>query len=385
MLRSAVIIASTLFLLSPQCFGQLRFRAQQCPNGQCQLPQSTAPVVTPSQVSGPSISIAQITPEDSAGFATSNEVRSELATAGGGDHFEQVIEATCRITVSGVCGSGTVVGRDRNGRALILTNAHVAGTTKGRVVNVERWNTNGQSERSTAAIIASGYGRGMSLDFAVLRAAEGFAANVKPVPMANRQPDTKALITTYGCPRCEWPSLQVLKMNRSEGQILRWHPEAIGGRSGSSVIDYTANGPEVVGLLTWGGGGEGLGQSMPFVLAALQGRLPKSLESLPPYAKEVGDSAESPPTLKRMAWPPQDIEPCDDDLIEDLTGGRLRKPKDPAPEPEPEDGKGILRPNPGLVERGGNLLDRVVAFVFGAFVGLVAGYLLRGRIAKWVS
>lgn len=385
MLRFAVIFASTLFLLSPQCFGQLRFRAQQCPNGKCPLPQTATSVVASPESSVSPISIATIAPDDSAALSLSNNVRSELAASGGGDPFEQVIEATCRITVSGVCGSGTVVGRDKNGRALILTNAHVAGTTKGRVVNVERWNTNGQSERSTAAIIASGYGKGMSLDFAVLRAAEGFAANVKPVPMANRQPDTKALITTFGCPRCEWPSLQVLKMNRSEGQILRWHPEAIGGRSGSSVIDYTANGPEVVGLLTWGGGGEGLGQSMPFVLAALQGRLPKSLESLPSYAKEVGDSAESPPTLKRMAWPPQDIEPCDDDLLNDVTGGRFRKPKDPAPEPETEDDKRIIRPNPGLLERGGSLLGRIVAFVVGAFVGLVAGYLLRGRIAKWVS
>jgi hypothetical protein len=119
MLRLAVIIASTLFLLSPQSLGQFRFRKEQCPNGKCQISQASNPVVSTPPALAPSISIAPITPDDSAGFALSNEVRSELASSGGGDHFEQVIQATCRITVSGVCGSGTVVGRDKNGRALI--------------------------------------------------------------------------------------------------------------------------------------------------------------------------------------------------------------------------------------------------------------------------
>jgi hypothetical protein len=67
-----------------------------------------------------------------------------------GDRFDQVIRATVRITVSGVCGSGTVVGRTSEGNAIVLTNAHVAGTTRGRTVNVERWNTNGSSEKGSS-------------------------------------------------------------------------------------------------------------------------------------------------------------------------------------------------------------------------------------------
>jgi hypothetical protein len=211
------------------------------------------------------------------------------ATAAGvaGDRFDQVIRATVRVTVSGVCGSGTVVGRTSEGNAIVLTNAHVAGTTRGRTVNIERWNPNGTSEKGTGTIIASGYGKGTSVDFALLKCNGGFAKDVEPIPLADRYPSNQSSVTTFGCPRCEWPSLQVLRLNRKEGQILSWKPEAIGGRSGSSLIDYTDEGPRVVGLLTWAGGGEGLGQSTPFLLSAMRGKLPTTLESLPSGTREV--------------------------------------------------------------------------------------------------
>jgi len=216
------------------------------------------------------------------------------ATANGlaGDRFDQVVRATVRVTVSGVCGSGTVVGRTPEGNAIVLTNAHVAGTTRGRTVNVERWNTNGTSEKGTGTIIASGYGRGTSVDFALLKCSPAFAKDVDPIPLADRYPSNQSSVTTFGCPRCEWPSLQVLRLNRKEGQILSWKPEAIGGRSGSSLIDYTDEGPRVVGLLTWAGGGEGLGQSTPFLLSAMRGKLPTTLEGLPSGTREVSCQTE---------------------------------------------------------------------------------------------
>jgi len=170
----------------------------------------------------------------------------ESSAASDEDRFTQVIRATVRVTISGVCGSGTVVGRDADGNAIVLTNAHVAGTQRGRTVNLERWNSDGSVERGRGAIISSGYGRGMSVDFALLKCNAEFAKDVRPIPLADRYPTKGAMVSTYGCPRCEWPSLQVLSLNRSEGQILTWKPEAIGGRSGSSVIDYTDVGPRVV-------------------------------------------------------------------------------------------------------------------------------------------
>jgi hypothetical protein len=266
-----------------------------------------------------------------------------------GDRFDQVIRATVRVTVSGVCGSGTVVGRTSEGNAIVLTNAHVAGTTRGRTVNVERWNTNGSSERGTGTIISSGYGRGTSVDFALLKCNPAFAKDVEPIPLADRYPSNQSSVTTFGCPRCEWPSLQVLRLNRKEGQILSWKPEAIGGRSGSSLIDYTDEGPRVVGLLTWAGGGEGLGQSTPFLLSAMRGKLPATLEGLPAGTREVSCQtdetemiAQVPSTTEGepLRWPLGLLAQAQvqDDVIDSIVDRPRTKP---APQ-EPDD-SGLLR------------------------------------------
>jgi hypothetical protein len=293
------------------------------------------------------------------------------------DRFDQIAKATVRVTVSGVCGSGTIVGRDTNENALVLTNAHVAGSQRGRVVNVERWSTNGSSERGQGTIIAAGYGRGMSVDFALLRCNGEFAKEVIPIPIANRYPAVDSTVTTYGCPRCEWPSLQILKMNRRDGQILTWRPEAIGGRSGSSVVEHTESGPRVVGLLTWGGNGEGLGQSSPFLLEAMKGRLPTSLESLPPGVAEVnGARADS---IFIATYPIQETatEEARHDPLDDDTLDRITEPKEPTllrPRPNPDDPGNTVRPREGIFAPISRWFrDRVLVLALMA-ISLIAGF-----------
>jgi hypothetical protein len=268
----------SLVLLVAVCMATLSFAQEKiCINGVCQAGQVQSTIVL--DPLREDLKLVDKTPR-----ATADGVAS--------DRFDQVVRATVRVTVSGVCGSGTVVGRTSEGNAIVLTNAHVAGTTRGRTVNVERWNPNGSSEKGTGTIIASGYGKGTSVDFALLKCNGSFAKDVEPIPLADRYPSNQSSVTTFGCPRCEWPSLQVLRLNRKEGQILSWKPEAIGGRSGSSLIDYTDEGPRVVGLLTWAGGGEGLGQSTPFLLSAMRGKLPATLDGLPAGAREVSCQIE---------------------------------------------------------------------------------------------
>ena len=268
----------SLVLLVAVCMATLSFAQEKiCINGVCQAGQVQSTIVL--DPLREDLKLVDKTPR-----ATADGVAS--------DRFDQVVRATVRVTVSGVCGSGTVVGRTSEGNAIVLTNAHVAGTTRGRTVNVERWNLNGSSEKGTGTIIASGYGKGTSVDFALLKCNGSFAKDVEPIPLADRYPSNQSSVTTFGCPRCEWPSLQVLRLNRKEGQILSWKPEAIGGRSGSSLIDYTDEGPRVVGLLTWAGGGEGLGQSTPFLLSAMRGKLPATLDGLPAGAREVSCQIE---------------------------------------------------------------------------------------------
>ena len=288
------------------------------------------------------------------------------------DRLARVTLATCRCTVSGGCGSGTIVGRDADGNSLILTNAHVAGTQRGRRVNVQRWELDGRSERGTATIIASGYSRGLSVDFALLRASNGFGAAVIPIPLADRFPDGKHA-TNYGCPRCEWPSLQTVQFTDRESQVLRWRPEAIGGRSGSAIVDYSGvNGsPVVVALLTWGGGGEGLGQSSPFVIDALRGRVPRSFELLPVGVTEVACQAPAEPTedLVDLVTEDQgsadssqnDLDSCDGDGCNDAGIFRSR--------PQDDGGDQVKQPRRPRIQRRPRRL-----FWFG--LGVVAGGLL---------
>jgi hypothetical protein len=324
-----------LLFMVAATFGSIGFAQDRiCPDGNCPIVQSMPGTIVLDPL------------KENLTFETA---RSGLRTqAQSLDRFDQVIRATVRVTVNNVCGSGTVVGRTSDGNAIVLTNAHVAGTTRGRTVNVERWNTNGSSERGTASIIASGYGRGTSVDFALLKCNGAFARDVEPIPIADRYPNTQSLITTFGCPRCEWPSLQVLRLNRKEGQLLSWKPEAIGGRSGSSIVDYSDDGPRVVGLLTWAGGGEGLGQSTPFLLSAMRGKLPATLEGLPAGAREVSCQIDE---SKEIVQVPSTIygEPmqvplgflAQADTQEDLIDSIVDRPKLRPSQREPED-SGII-------------------------------------------
>ena len=358
--------------------------AQQviCINGQCQLVQPAPPV--PMVVSDlPAANTIWLDPLREELSLEANELEA-VANASGEDRFDLVVQATVRVTVSNVCGSGTVVGRDDAGNAIVLTNAHVAGTNRGRTVNLERWNSDGTSERGTGAIIAAGYGRGMSVDFALLKCNSEFAKDVTPIPLADRYPNAESGVTTFGCPRCEWPSLQVLKLNRAEGQVLSWKPEAIGGRSGSSIIDYTNAGPRVVGLLTWGGGGEGLGQSTPFLLDALRGKLPASIESLPNGVREVGTQESdklaiyqvpSSTSGEPLYWPVQStVETQDRDGIIDSI---LERPK-----PDEEglrDRDRNREPTPGPIARGFSWIKRAIIVVLLCTAFAVIGFM----VGRW--
>lgn len=341
--------------------------------------------------------------KDAWGYDLTSSGVNELAAV---DRMTQIIEATVRVTISGVCGSGTVVGRDGDGNAIVLTNAHVAGTRYGRVCDLQRWNMDGSGERGRGKIIAAGYSRGMSVDFALLLCDKKFAKNVRPIPLADRYPDQATGVTTFGAPRCEWPSMQVLKMEDAEGQILKWFPEAIGGRSGSSLIDYRDGGPRVVGLLTWGGGGRGLGQSTPFLLDAMRGRMPKAFEQLPVYAREV--SSSTPNEMQSPDWYAAVPAVCntwgdsvqlaslneldvdaeqggktDQQIIDDITG---EPEQNPDAEPGQDDGAGIFRDRdkPGPIGRFFEWIRRAMVTVLLMVFAFVAG-LAASKLSGWFS
>jgi len=308
MLRAVSLLFCLIF--SSSVFGQL----VQCPDG-CQVPPATVIVPQSPPAIFPAPAVAQAVQDTQtiilepleAGYKVDVEMLDAKIEADfdDADVLDWIINATVRVTVGGDCGSGTIVGKDGNGQTLILTNAHVAGTQKGRRVNVQRWNQLGDTFKGTARIVASGYSSTKQIDFALLACEGEFGKDAKPIPLADRE-NNGGRITTSGCPRCEWPSTQSLKMTRSGKQIIEWLPEAISGRSGSSIVDHSDAGPRVVGLLTWRGGGKGIGQSSMMVLAAMRGKLPTSFEAVPRGIEEVG-------TAKAPTEPHDECKACGHD------------------------------------------------------------------------
>jgi hypothetical protein len=160
-----------------------------------------------------------------------------------------------RILNGNACGTGSLCGRDSDS-IYILTNAHVASSKIGNVVKCEALKAdNSGTETFQARVIESAYSSKTSTDWALLKAPAAFMVGLEPLKLATQDPDGDALTGTWGCPRCEVPSGQMIK-TKSLGSLWYWQPNSIGGQSGSAVVQ---DGKQF-GLLTWTINGDGAGQ-----------------------------------------------------------------------------------------------------------------------------
>ena len=160
-----------------------------------------------------------------------------------------------RMTVSGSCGSGSLVGRDAQ-FIWLMTNAHVATSNIGKQVNVEcALEDFSGTERFSGIVVEAAYSSNQTTDWAIVRADSKHLKGIEPIKMSIRMPDLTKPAFTWGCPRCEVPSGQVVR-SVSDSPVWQWMPNSIGGQSGSAVIQKGLQ----VGLLTWTWGGRGAGQ-----------------------------------------------------------------------------------------------------------------------------
>lgn len=171
-----------------------------------------------------------------------------------GEVFGPSSRSICRVLNQGSCGSGTIVGK-RDGKTLVLTNAHVAGTTIGRVV-VCQFPFAGD-KKYNARVIMAGYSDKVMMDWAVVEVAEDVPL---PAVKLSIQPPGPQLYSC-GYPRCDgpWPVKLVTKGYTHNGTVWLGQPNAIGGQSGSGIHDVTDNLQRV--LLTWSWGGDCAGQT----------------------------------------------------------------------------------------------------------------------------
>ena len=160
----------------------------------------------------------------------------------------------CRVLNSGSCGSGSIVGK-RDGKTLVLTNAHVAGTRVGRVVQCQ-FPYAGNS-RVNGRVIMAGYSDRVMMDWAVVEIDQDIP--LPAVKLSIAAPTGEHY--TMGYPRCDGPFGQrlVTRGFTHNGTVWRWQPISIGGQSGSAVHAFSDNLQR--GLLTWSWGGDGAGQT----------------------------------------------------------------------------------------------------------------------------
>lgn len=163
------------------------------------------------------------------------------------------IRAVVRVLNKNSCGSGSICGI-RGGKALIMTNAHVAGTRIGRIVQCDIEST---GDRVAARVIMAAYSDRTLSDWAILETVEPYG-KVKPVKLSKKRPSGSHY--TKGFPRCrKHNGTDVATVDMSNKTPLwRWNPNSIGGQSGSGV--WSDNDHLQYGVLTWSWGGKGAGQ-----------------------------------------------------------------------------------------------------------------------------
>ena len=163
------------------------------------------------------------------------------------------IRSVCRILNQNSCGSGSICGI-RDGKSLIMTNAHVAGSQVGRVVKVDVQST---GDRIDARVIMAAYSSRTWTDWAVLETIEPYA-KVEPVKLSKDRPTGSHY--TRGYPRCQLfdgSDIRTVDLSTTDSRWI-WQPNAIGGQSGSGV--WSDSDHLQYGLLTWSIGRDGAGQ-----------------------------------------------------------------------------------------------------------------------------
>ena len=172
-----------------------------------------------------------------------------LATTAKADRLQRIYEATCRVSVSGGTGTGTVFREDGN-HYYILTNAHVVGASK--TAGVEFIKDHWPSPRLRAAVTGRKLIQNGSFDVAVLRLAKSQLNGVElpVIPLATGQDaPAEVRLITCGCQAGEMPSLQQVLTIKNSGQLIYYVPPAKPGRSGSALIDI--EGEKIYGLVAW--------------------------------------------------------------------------------------------------------------------------------------
>lgn len=188
-----------------------------------------------------------------------------------GAGLDDCYRATCRVEMGNSSGSGCVFKADAE-RYYVLTNAHVAGTTRGRQARVV-FNRDGYEGTIPAMVEWGVYGDGKtdytdesgrpvdnSPDAAIISVLksnlDGYAPPV--IPIASGDAPAGSTLLSVGAPCGGWLNSWTGHITENHGDAISFLPAPLPGRSGSAL--FNASGTSIVGLVTWqtnkGGGAQ---------------------------------------------------------------------------------------------------------------------------------
>jgi len=164
---------------------------------------------------------------------------------------ERIKFSAVRIYQGNGCGTGSLCGRDEQ-FIYILTNAHVASTRIGSLSRCQAV-VDGKLQEFQAEAIETAYSSKYRTDWTLLRASVKFMQGIEPIQLSMEMPDPQGVTVTWGHPQCkptQGHSCQTVRF----GTVWLWNPNAIGGQSGSAVVQLVNGKPVQKGLLTWSEG-----------------------------------------------------------------------------------------------------------------------------------
>lgn len=192
-----------------------------------------------------------------------------LAKQSFGAGLDDCYRATCRVEMGNGSGSGCVFHADAE-RFYILTNAHVAGTARGRNASVVF--TREGYEGTIPAVVEYGQQGEHTPDVAVLSVMRSSMAGYEPpvIPLALRDPQAGDTVLSVGAARGAWATAWTGHVTTNDGDTIGFLPTPAPGRSGSALFDAT--GSAIVGLVTWQTPQGGRAQSITAVRRVIDSR-----------------------------------------------------------------------------------------------------------------
>lgn len=263
--------------------------------------------------------------------------------------LEDVLDASCRVSVSGAAGTGSVVGVEGSDEFYVLTNYHVVQKSEFAVLRFLPCDM--VDLRNPIAWRA--FDANAPFDFALISISKSdlIKYDVPYIAMGggDASPTANSYFVSSGAPKGRFVQAWRGKVVDSYGDTLLFRPGPVPGQSGSPIVSEIDGELWLTGILTWLIGTEGSdasqGGAIPVskLYEAAKGRRASETSSpIPPGAVECDDSEKVEDFRKR----PPVYERSDAGFFDDADSAWRNRGKKEEPKNEREE-TGIL----GRIER----------------------------------